>query len=477
MKRLSRKNHHSRVRSGRVSSVHSPRLSFLIWSALGLLSVWIGPFVPKAVQAQTTAVRLQQADKVRMVQSKDASNKPFFRMRLTIPEGVPKLKDPKGSFEILEGDHKYAPFYVQLGQETVARGGAAAGNSRFALLVIDVSGSMLERLATGQTKFEAAKAAARQFLSGFQPGTDNIAVVSFESRRVASTVRRASFAGDSASVQAQIDDLPMPDRKGNTGLYTAVMTGLEVLNQKKTENSSRSAMLLVLTDGKNDVHPDKGDDAGLLQGEKDLSDVVRASRSSGFTVVTIGFGDKPGSIDTDSLKQIASPDHFWSASNLQSLQQIFAQEKQALINEFGLTFATDWQDARSLTGRDIRFRVRLKGDDGRLIESEPISFATPQSAPPTFEGLLTVDEETNWMDRPRTAGSATEPQTGAFENVIISRLVIMAALAIALAIFWFGLPRAFWPESYLRSVASSMGLMPEYAAAALNSGRNTWRNT
>ena len=199
---------------------------------------------------QTAAGRLQKADQVHMLQSKDSSNKPFFRMRLTVPEGIPKLKTPANSIEILEGDHTYRPFYVQLGQETLAAPAAASTSRRFALIVMDISGSMLEQLASGQTKFEAAKAAAKQFLNGFQPGIDNIAVVPFESRQVAAKIRRAVFASDVPSVTAQIESLPTPDRlKGNTGLYTAIESALDVLNEKKKEDISRSAMLLVLTDG------------------------------------------------------------------------------------------------------------------------------------------------------------------------------------------------------------------------------------
>src|SRR5215471_7279237 len=145
---------------------------------------------------QTAAGRLQNADKVHMLQSKDASNRPFFRMRLTVPEGVPKLRTPTNSIEIFDGDHTYHPFYVQLGQEARDVAGPVSTSRRFALIVMDVSGSMLDRLASGQTKFEAATAAARQFLTGFQAGIDNVAVVPFESRQVVAKIRRAVFASD-----------------------------------------------------------------------------------------------------------------------------------------------------------------------------------------------------------------------------------------------------------------------------------------
>ena len=61
-------------------------------------------------------------------------------------------------------------------------------------MLIDISGSMNRPVATGQTRFEAAKAAISSFLEGFQDGVDRVAVVPFESHHVESTIRSARFA-------------------------------------------------------------------------------------------------------------------------------------------------------------------------------------------------------------------------------------------------------------------------------------------
>src|SRR5262245_44387582 len=174
-----------------------------------VVCVFVSSLVCTSAFAQTR--RLEPTDKVQMVQSKDSSNVPLFRIRLSAPEGIPKLKSrrpeigPVDSIDVLEGATTYKPFYVKLGHEALGFSGAA-NTSRFALPVMDSSGSMLERLASGQTKFEAAKAAAKQFLNGFQPGVDNIAVVPFESRQVEARIRQAVFASDVHSVEAQIDN-------------------------------------------------------------------------------------------------------------------------------------------------------------------------------------------------------------------------------------------------------------------------------
>src|SRR5215471_4855580 len=119
------------------------------WARSVLISGALAMFAGSAV-AQNE--RLQQADKVHMLQSKDSSNKPFFQIRLSAPEGIPRLKSPLNSIEILEAGHPFTPFYVKFGQETPGAPSVAKPR-RFALLLLDVSGSMLERLASGQSKF------------------------------------------------------------------------------------------------------------------------------------------------------------------------------------------------------------------------------------------------------------------------------------------------------------------------------------
>src|SRR5262245_34737948 len=129
---------------------------FLGLSLVCLAAAFLVP-APSSARFQATGDgKLTAADKVRMIQAKDSSNQPFFRIQLRSPEGIPKLKNPMSSIEILEGDRTYKPFYVHLGDETLGVKGSASTSKRFAMLVMDVSGSMLERLASGQTKFEAA---------------------------------------------------------------------------------------------------------------------------------------------------------------------------------------------------------------------------------------------------------------------------------------------------------------------------------
>ena len=80
------------------------------------------------------------------------------------------------------------PFYASAGGEQLKV------RPRLALILLDISGSMNLRLASGQTRFEAAKASIAQFLADFQDGVDRVAVVPFESHHVEAGVRGAVFA-------------------------------------------------------------------------------------------------------------------------------------------------------------------------------------------------------------------------------------------------------------------------------------------
>src|SRR4029453_18772472 len=76
-----------------------------------------------------------------------------------------------------------------------------------------------------------------------------------------------------------------------------------------------------------------------------------------------------------------------------------------------------------------------------------------ETSQPPFEGRLSTEEEETWIKQPSATTSTTQIQS--FEDVLLSRLIIMGGLGAGLALFWFGLPRMVWPERYLKSVAAS----------------------
>ena len=219
---------------------------------------------------------------------------------------------------------------------------------RYQLLVVDTSGSMLEPVAGGAgTKFQAAVDAIRAyFLADFQAGTDHMAIVGFDSRRVRARIAGADFEGSQAAVEAQLAGLA-PSRQGNTALYSAVDAALDKL--KALAESGRAAgaqvQLLIFTDGKNDINVAKGDDAGLLTGAEGLATVetkVRAVTNTlrGLEVVTVGLGDAGRTYDPEALRRLAFPDakNAMDASSLSQLRRVFEVARSQQMNRVFLTF-------------------------------------------------------------------------------------------------------------------------------------------
>lgn len=185
-----------------------------------------------AARAQNVSGRLDFSDSIRMVDCDPASTAPCFRLKFNIvdaqgaplPAQLPAPEKLAENISVQVGEQAVTPFYA-----VASAGDKQAVRGRVALVLIDISGSMNRPIATGQTRFEAAKAALSSFLDGFQDGIDRVAVVPFESHQVESTIRAARFASTKQEALRQIQALPQPESRNNTGLYSAVATGIDVL--------------------------------------------------------------------------------------------------------------------------------------------------------------------------------------------------------------------------------------------------------
>ena len=156
------------------------------------------------VSAQEVPYRLELADKIRMIESGDGSERPFFRVQFNVvnengvPVSIAPPKDPTAVFDVAESDGRlHRPLLLHYSQETLKQVPSDVPDQRYALLLIDISGSMLDSSGaaseTVSNKYEAAKTAAGKFLGGFQPGQDHVAVVAFESHQVRERVKRGRF--------------------------------------------------------------------------------------------------------------------------------------------------------------------------------------------------------------------------------------------------------------------------------------------
>jgi Mg-chelatase subunit ChlD len=140
-------------------------------------------------------------------------------------------------------------------------------NARLKLLIVyDVSGSMI-----GAGMLET-RAALTDFLRRSLPPAISVSLVPFGSRGVQSEFDQAKF-GTAAQAAQKLSGLA-PTITANTALYSAVSFGLKLLD-RETRAGGRSIML-VITDGKNDVGHN-GDDPGLFSQMEQVRGAIDAS--------------------------------------------------------------------------------------------------------------------------------------------------------------------------------------------------------
>lgn len=391
--------------------------------------------------------KLDFADKVRLVSCDPSTSKPCFRVKFNVVDAqgsplninLPPNKDLRGKLKIYLDNQEIDPFFAvaQSGDNQAVRG-------RIALILVDISGSMNQRLPSGMTRFETAKAALSQFLQGFDPSVDRVAIVPFESHDVANRISSAQFATTSAEALTQISALPTPGPKNNTALYSAVVQGLQVLADQATTTSNVNgattpeSLLVVMTDGKNEVGA-KGDDLGLLDGPAGLQEAANAARNSGVQVIAVGFGD-PGSIDESALRAISTKAYM--ADNLEKLTQAFNFARTLLTNRIVATFASPWDDRASLQGKTLQVKAALTVS-GKKLESDERQWSAPQIGTPSFDGKCDTAE--------LKAALPIVPASGSLLSMLRPVLVFFG-LGTLLLVLWFWVPRLIWPEQYIGSL-------------------------
>jgi Mg-chelatase subunit ChlD len=332
------------------------------------------------------------------------------------------------------------PFYASAGGEQLKV------RPRLALILLDISGSMNLRLASGQTRFEAAKASIAQFLADFQDGVDRVAVVPFESHHVEAGVRGAVFANAREQALAEVDAVPLPASRNNTALFSAIQIGVDVLareaGKRPAGGEAPETVLIVMTDGKNEVY--RGDDAGLLDGPSGLAEASRAVRSSGIQVLGIGFGDR-SEIDEQALNALSTK--VYMASDAEQLKQIFAEARTLLNSRVIATFQSPWADRASLAGRTLAIRTDIRLQDGTSLASEPVTWSPPQMNEPVYEGECSEAERAALFDK-------TTP-SGPHWLTILRPILVFLGFGSVLIILWFWVPRLVWPEQYVGVVPTA----------------------
>ena len=361
-------------------------------TALGALSL--------AAPVASAQPRLQLAERVQLLDCGRASSVPAFRLRANVvdadgaPVGLP-LPPPERIAQAITIDanqRALQPFYAAAGADD------SSNRRRVAMLLIDASGSMLARLPNGQTRYEGAKAAASRFLQDFEQGSDEVAVVPFESHQVVSRIRAASFARTLEAAQAQVAALPQPEVSNNTALYSAVDAALTVLAAHEAAGEAEM-LLIVLTDGRNDVRA--GDDPGLL-GDEGRARVGQRVTEGNVEVVGVGLGD---GIDQAAMREIST--RFHQVADLESLARVFSFARELLLSRLHVTFFSPAPDRASLAGENIQMAMTLRLDNGQEISGDPVIWAPPQMGSPTFDG-----QGPGWVVMPPDSVHVPEVQGG-----------------------------------------------------------------
>jgi Mg-chelatase subunit ChlD len=398
--------------------------------------------LPFSVCAQNPTGRLDFSDSVRMVDCDPVTTVPCFRLKFNVvdSQGAPlavqlpapdKLAD---SITVRVDQQDITPFYA------VARADARAVRGRLAVVLVDISGSMNRVLPTGETRFAAAKIALSQFLEGFENGTDRVAIVPFESHHVEPTIRAARFASTKQEALQQVQALPTPLPRNNTGLYSAVTIGLDVLSSQMKNAASKvgapEALLIIMTDGTNEVL--RGDDPGLLAGPAGLDEAAGKVLASGIQAIGVGFGD-PKEIDETALRKLSTK--YYMAEDSASLKRIFSFARTLLSNRIQATFTSPSSDRASLAGKTLHVSVRLKFPSGQELASDPKTWATPQMSTPVPEGKCEAEEKAALLQKSAPAG-------GGWMSVLRPILVFLG-LGVLLLILWAWVPRLVWADQYI----------------------------
>ena len=358
---------------------------------------------------------------VSMVRCTDSSDVPCVRATVPLrPEEARATSDSATAA---------APWKAEIGGLAL-RGGIARSTASLAhpltlLVLVDISGSM-----KGQG-IELTRSALRTFISELPRTSVRVAVAPFASRNLAPQIRAASFT-DPQSALTQVDALPQPE--GNTGLYSAVEIGSEVVKGAlQNQPADAWGAMLVITDGRNDVRA--GDDPGLLTGAAGRDAAVNAVASSGSYVWLVGIGGTPDGADLEALAGTHG-ERYLVAEDPLLLHRVLTGIRDALFTTRALTYpAPTWARARLARGM---FPITVSRGDGRGCCAAAVAgrWTPPLYALPAFSGV--ADSGT------ATAEAITTFEQG--ESRVGSNVLVFAFFALVALILWFVLPGMLWSD-------------------------------
>jgi hypothetical protein len=387
-----------------------------------------------ALRAETRGVQLQflESAKPLMVDCAPYSLTPCFRIQIGLTGGGRFSGSEERLIPALTvriDEQAGTVFYAQ------PPAGTVRGGRRYALILIDISGSMKTKLPSGLSRFDAAKSAAKVFLQDFDSDRDRVAVVPFESHQVIPRIRAARFGVTKAEVERQIDALP-PPASGNTALFAAVSVALDRLSEMKKANPTADTELVLLTDGENDVQ--SGDDRELSSPEYQFLSLTDRIKALTIPIFAVGLGSLRENAQGD-LQQIAGEPHTRFTQDGEGLQSFFAEARQAQTTERLQVTLKAAQQKSQFAGQNHTIDVSFHSA-GQGTWQASTTWTPRDLGEPGFESTLEPAEVSAAIKR-------LSPQTAPL-TTIMQPILVFLVWSAALLVFRFVMPRFIWPELY-----------------------------
>ena len=272
-------------------------------------------------------------------------------------------------------------------------------------MVVDTSGSMLNALPDGGTRFEAARAAALELLRALKP-RDYLSVLEFHSRANVLVPGR-TVGEDISDIRALIDDWPTPKGSNSTDIGRALE---ETIRSLARPYPNAIQIVFFLTDGKHEpdaLSPYRDPDASTWSPAwKELaSKAPNATAGRIFRVVGLPIIDNT---DIDYLRRVWPNDvDIFSAGSANAILR--QMRDQVMVRTLAAYIASDLresnvvfvppQDPLSLTDGGVAdVNISLRGKNSHLglvvsevqVTSKSGTWKAPAPKEVTREGFVTV---------------------------------------------------------------------------------------
>ncbi|HKX30016.1 MAG TPA: vWA domain-containing protein [Blastocatellia bacterium] len=385
-------------------------------------------------QLSPSEVVLKEARKIELRYLKEGDPRAFFHADLQFingADGTPakvklqeNLETLRSKITIREGKRVFQPFYV-FPPETSAGG----GSRRDLVMLFDTSGSMAAA-DLAPDRFKAAKGAAKELLRTLRSG-DQIAVAPFNNRNVRAQIEDAPFQTASAS---QIDNLPAPG--GDTALYSAIDFALDKLKGRRDADPARLPVLIVLTDGRNDVgHP--GEEPGLIA-DDGFNRLMAKIAELNIQVFTIGVGRAGRDFDEEKLRALTYPrdrKQYFPAADEEGLRRALGDVQELSSNQLRFAFFPGYLDYKQL--KSLNFQIEYETQDKRKIRGV-IPWDCGAAAGCAARGALLPEEITAALRVP------IQNQVDDWKKILwlFGKFALFSG---GIAALWFLIPRIVWP--------------------------------